>query len=112
MARSAKRDVAGPPGLMPRWPIVCAAAAVVVVAAAAVSELGHGGLVFAALLAIPVALAGIGAPSLRLPLGYGALMLAAALILAVFARGSLLWIVAPAAVAAAAVLSALGVVLT
>ena len=112
MARSARRHVAATPGPIQRWPAVCAAAAVVVVAAAVVGELGHGGLVFGMLLAIPVTLAGIGAPSPRLPLGYGALMLAAALMLAVFARGSLLWIVAPASVAAASLLSALGVVLT
>jgi len=63
------------------------------------------------LLAIPVALAGIGAPSARRPLAYGAVMLAVTVLFAPFARGAPLWIAAPAAVSAAAVLSAAGVVL-
>jgi len=63
-------------------------------------------------LAIPVALAGIGARSARLPLAYGAVMLAVTVVLAPFARGAPLQIAAPASVAAAAVLSAAGVVLT
>jgi len=64
------------------------------------------------LLAIPVALAGIGAPSLRRPLACGVVMLAAAFVLAAFARGSLPWIVAPVPVMAVTALTALGVALT
>jgi hypothetical protein len=53
-----------------------------VVVAAALGRLSGMGLVLGPLLAIPVALAGIGAPTPRLPLACGALMLAAAVVLA------------------------------
>jgi hypothetical protein len=90
MPRSAREQAAGTPDPVPPWWLAaCAAAAVVVVAAAAsLSDLGNGGLMVGPLLAIPIALAGIGASSPRLPLAYGTLMLAAALVLATFARGS------------------------
>ncbi len=108
MPRPAREQAAGTPDPVPPWWLAaCAAAAVVVVAAAAsVSDLGNGGLMAGPLLAIPIALAGIGASS-----PYGILMLAAALVLATFARGSLLWIVAPVSVVAVTGLSALGVAL-
>ncbi len=112
MSWSAPGQVPGPPGAVPRWWLaVCAAVAGAAVAAAAVSELGNDGLLAGPLLAIPVALAGIGAPSLRLPLGYGGLMLAAALALSLSARGLLLWLMAPVPVVAVTALSAAGVVL-
>jgi len=114
MPRPAREQAAGTPDRVPPWWLAaCAAAAVVVVAAAAsAGDSGNGGLMAGPLLAIPVALAGIGASSPRLPLAYGALMLAAALVLAVFARGSLLWVVAPASVVVVTGLSVLGVALT
>jgi serine phosphatase RsbU (regulator of sigma subunit) len=112
MQRPVRRQARGTPDRVPRWWLaVCAAAAFVVVAAAALSELGNGGLLVGPLLAIPVALAGIGAPSLRLPLACGTLMLAAAVVLAAFAPGSLP-VAAPVPVVAVTALSALGVVLT
>jgi hypothetical protein len=66
------------------------------------------GLVFGPLLAIPAALAGIGAPTPRLPLACGALMLAAAVVLAAFSRGLLLWIAVPVPVVGVTALAALG----
>jgi serine phosphatase RsbU (regulator of sigma subunit) len=83
----------------------------VAVTAAGLGLVWTGGLLLGPLLAIPVALAGIGAPTRRLPLAYGAVMLAVAVALAVFARGSLLWIAAAASVVAVTALSAAGVVL-
>ena len=108
MPRPAREQAAGTPDPVPPWWLAaCAAAAVVVVAAAAsLSDLGNGGLMAGPLLAIPIALAGIGASSPRLPLAYGTLMLAAALVLATLARGSLLWIVTPVSVVAVTGLSA------
>jgi len=93
------------------WLAACAAAAAAVVAAAGMSVLGNGGLELGPLLAIPVALAGIGAPSLRLPLVYGMLMLAGAVVLAAFAHGSLMRIATGTSVVAVTALSAAGVVL-
>jgi serine phosphatase RsbU (regulator of sigma subunit) len=93
------------------WVAVCAAAAMAAVTAAGLGLAWRGGPVLGPVLAIPVALAGIGAPSARLPLAYGAVMLAVTVLFAPFARGAPLWIAAPASVAAAAVLSAAGVVL-
>jgi hypothetical protein len=118
MRRPGRGQVAGTLDRVPRWWLaVCAAVAVVVVAAAALSDLGDGGLLVGPLLvgpllAIPVALAGIGAPSLRRPLACGVVMLAAAFVLAAFARGSLPWIVVPVPVLAVTALTALGVALT
>jgi hypothetical protein len=93
------------------WVAVCAAAAMAAVTVAVLGLVWGGGPVFGPLLAIPVALAGIGARSARLPLAYGAVMLAVTVLLAPFAGGAPLWVAAPASVAAAAVLSAAGVVL-
>src|SRR5438093_521681 len=113
MRRPGRGQVASTLDRGPRWWLpVCAAVAVVVVAAAALSDPGDGGLLVGPLLAIPVALAGIGAPSLRRPLACGVVMLAAAFVFAAFARGSLPWIVAPVPVMAVTALTALGVALT
>ncbi len=111
--RPARERAAGPSYRMPGWWLAaCAAAATVtVVAAAAVSFLGNGGLELGPLLAVPVALAGIGAPSLRLPLAYGTVMLAAAIVLAAFAHGSLLRIVTGTSVVAVTAFTGVGVVL-
>ena len=113
MRQPGRGQVAGTLDRVPRWWLaVCAAVAVVVVAAAALSDWGDGGLLVGPLLAIPVALAGIGAPSLRRPLACGVVMLAAAFVFAAFARGSLPWIVVPVPVMAVTALTALGVALT
>jgi serine phosphatase RsbU (regulator of sigma subunit) len=93
------------------WLAVCAAAAVVAVTAVGLGLAWAGGPVLGPVLSIPVALAGIGAPSWRLPLAYGAVMLAVTVVLAPFTGWAPLWIAAPASVAAATVLSAVGVVL-
>jgi len=114
MPRPARARAAGAPDPVPGWWLaVCAgAAAVVVVAAAGLGFAASGGLVLGPLLAIPVALAAIGAPTLRLPLAYGVVMLAAAIVLAPFAHGSLLRIATPLSVLAVTALSAAGLVLT
>ena len=94
------------------WLAACAvAAAAAVGVAAGVSLLGNGGLDIGPLLAIPVALAGIGAPTLRLPVIYGTVMLAAAMSLAAFAHGSLMPIGTGTSVVAVTALSCAGVVL-
>jgi len=92
------------------WLAVCATAAMGVIAVA-LSSLRDGGVALGPLLAIPAALAGIGASTPRLPLACGTLMLAAAIVLAAFARGSLAWVAAPVPVVAVTALSAAGVVL-
>ena len=113
MRRPGRGQVASTLDRGPRWWLaVCAAVAVVVVAAAAPSDPGDGGLLVGPLLAIPVALAGIGAPSLRRPLACGMVMLAAAFVLAASARGPLPWVVVPVPVLAVTALAALGVALT
>lgn len=62
MPRSWQGQVAGTPDPVRGWWLaVCAGAAVAVVAAAALSHLWEGGLVLGPLLAVPAALAGIGA---------------------------------------------------
>jgi len=94
------------------WLAACAAAAMVAVAAAGLGLFWAGRLVLGPLLAIPVALAGIGAPAARVPLACGAVMLTVAVVLALFAHGSLLRIVATVSVVAVTALSAAGVVLT
>jgi serine phosphatase RsbU (regulator of sigma subunit) len=93
------------------WLAVCAGAAVVVVAAAGLSHLRDGGLVLGPLLAVPAALAGIGAPTPRLPLAYGTVMLAASVVLAPFAGEARLWIAAAVPVVVVTALSMIGVVL-
>ncbi len=113
MSRSLRGQVAGTPAPMPGWWLaVCGTAAIVVVAAAALSFLGQGGLVLGPLLAIPAALAGIGAPTPRRPLAYGTVMLLTAAVLAPFARGSLLWIATTVSVVVVAAVSAIGAVLS
>jgi serine phosphatase RsbU (regulator of sigma subunit) len=112
MPRSWQGQVAGTPDPVRGWWLaVCAGAAVVVVAAAGLSHLWEGGLVLGPLLAVPAALAGIGAPTPRLPLAYGTVMLAAAAVLAPLAGGGRLWIAAPVSVVAVTALSVIGVVL-
>jgi serine phosphatase RsbU (regulator of sigma subunit) len=109
MARSLPGQVAGPPGPAPGWWLAaCGTATIVVVAAAVLSHLWAGGLVLEPLLAIPAALAGIGAPSPRRPLAFGTVMLLAAIVLAPLARESLLWIATPASVVVVAAVSAAG----
>ncbi len=113
MSRSLRGQVAGTPAPMPGWWLaVCGTAAIVVVAAAALSFPGQGGLVLGPLLAIPAALAGIGAPTPRRPLAYGTVMLLTAAVLAPFARGSLLWIATTVSVVVVAAVSAIGAVLS
>lgn len=113
MARPLHRQVRAAPGQVPgRWLALCAAAAMVVVAAATLGHLGYGGLALGPLLAIPAALAGIGAPSPRVPLTYGAVMLVTGIVLTPFAGGSLSWVTVPAAVVVVTALSASGVVLS
>jgi serine phosphatase RsbU (regulator of sigma subunit) len=109
MARSLPGQVAGTPDPAPRWWLaVCGTAAIVVVAAAVLSHLWAGGLVLEPLLAIPAALAGIGAPTPRRPLAFGTVMLLTAIVLAPLARESLLWIATPASVVVVAAVSAVG----
>ena len=111
MPRSGRGQAAGPPGPVPGWWLAVCATAVTVVAAAALGRLWGMGLVLGPLLAIPAALAGIGAPTPRLPLACGALMLAAAVVLAAFSRGLLVWIAVPVPVVGVTALTALGVTL-
>jgi len=111
MPRSGRGQAAGTPGPVPGWWLAVCVTAVAVVVAAALGRLWGMGLVFGPLLAIPAALAGIGAPALRLPLACGALMLAAAVVLAAFSRGLLVWIAVPVPVVGVTALTALGVTL-
>lgn len=83
-----------------------AAAIVVVIVSAAWRHPGA----LAPLLAVPPALAGIGALTPRRPLGYGAVALAAAIVVAVLARDAVA-VVTVVAVAVAAGLGAFGTVL-
>ena len=68
MPRSAWGQAEGTPGPVPGWWLAVCATAVTVVVAAALGRLWGVGVVVGPLLAIPAAPAGIGAPSLRLPL--------------------------------------------
>jgi serine phosphatase RsbU (regulator of sigma subunit) len=112
MPRSWRGQAAGTPDPVRGWWLaVCAGAAVAVVAAAGLSHLWEGGLVLGPLLAVPAALAGIGAPTPRLPLAYGTVMLAAGVVLAPFAGEARLWIAAPVSVVVVTALSMIGVVL-
>ncbi len=109
MARSQPGQAAGTRDPAPGWWLaVCGAAAIVVAAAAVLGRLRAGGLVLEPLLAIPAALAGIGAPTPRRPLGFGTVMLLTAIVLAPPGRGSLLWIATPASVVVVTALSAIG----
>jgi len=112
-SRSLRGRGVGRPDLGPGWWLpVCVTVAMVVVAAVATGQLWRGGLVFGPLLAIPPALAGIGAATVRPPLACGAVMLVTAIVLATFAGGSLPWVAAPVPVVAVTALSAVGVVLS
>jgi hypothetical protein len=73
MPRPGRGQAAGPAGPVPGWWLAVCATAVTVVAAAALGRMWGMGLVLGPLLAIPAALAGIGAPTPRLPLACGAL---------------------------------------
>src|SRR5712692_8416268 len=108
-SRARRGQAAATPDRVPGWWLAVCAAAAIAVVAAALGQRGNGGLVPGPLLAIPAALAGIGAPTPRLPLAYGTLMLVTAVVLAPSAGGSLVWIAASVAVVTA--LSAVGVVL-
>lgn len=109
MSRSLRGQVAGTSDPVPGWWLaVCATAAMVAVAAVGLSFLWQRGLVLEPLLAIPAALAGIGAPTPRRPLAYGTVMLLTAVVLAPFASVSLLWIATPVSVAVVTALSAIG----
>ena len=109
MSRSLRAQAAGTPAPMPGWWLaVCGTAAIVVAAAAVLGRLRAGGLVLEPLLAIPAALAGIGAPTPRRPLGFGTVMLLTAIVLAPLARESLLWVATPASVVVVTALSAIG----
>jgi hypothetical protein len=112
MSRSWRRGADGPDPVPGWWLAVCVTVALVVAAAAALGQLWGGGLVLGPLLAIPAALAGIGAPTVRLPLACGAVMLVTAVLVATFAGGSLWWIAAPVPVVAVTALSAIGVVMS
>src|SRR2546421_8529546 len=111
MPRRGRGQATGTPGPAVGWWLAVCATAVAVVAAAALGRLWGMGLVLGRLLAIPAALAGIGASALRLPLACGALMLAAAVVLAAFSRGLLVWIAVPVPVVGVTALTALGVTL-
>ncbi|HEY5988525.1 MAG TPA: hypothetical protein VIV12_19415, partial [Streptosporangiaceae bacterium] len=65
-----ERSVGGPGSWSAWWLALCGVPAVAVLAA-----LGLGGEVLLSLLAVPPALAGIGAATPRRPLAYGAVML-------------------------------------
>jgi hypothetical protein len=112
MSRPVRGQAGGTPDPVPGWWLTACAAAAVAVTAAGLGLAGTGGLVLGPLLAIPAALAGIGAPAARVPLAYGAVMLTAAVALALFAHGSLLRVAASASVVVVTVHSAAGVVLT
>src|SRR5260370_9668732 len=106
-SRSLRRRGVGRPDLGPGWWLpVYVTVALVGVAAFAIGQLWKGGLVFGPLLAIPPALAGIGAATVRPPLTCGAVMLVTAIVLATFAGGSLPWVAGPLAGVAVTALSA------
>ena len=112
MARPLHRQAWAAPGQVPgRWLAVCAVAAMAVVVAASLGHQGNGGLALGLLLAIPSALAGIGAPSPRLPFACGAVMLVTGIAFSSFAGWSEPWITVPAPVVAVTALSSAGVVL-
>ena len=71
----------------PWWLELTTAAAVIVVVIVCATHVWAAPLLLAPLLAVPPALAGVGAPSFRQPLGYGLLSLIAAVIIALTATG-------------------------
>jgi Stage II sporulation protein E (SpoIIE) len=70
------------------WLELTTAVAVVVVVIVCVGHVWTAPLLLVPLLAVPPALAGVGASSVRRPLGYGAASLLAAIVVAVIADGS------------------------
>src|SRR5215468_8904328 len=74
------------------WLELCSAAAVVVVVIICAGNFWTAPLLLAPLLAVPPALAGIGAATLWRPLGYGAVCLLAAVIIGLTASGPTHWL--------------------
>ena len=74
------------------WLELCSAAVIVVVVIICAGSFWTAPLLLGPLLAVPPALAGIGAASVRRPLGYGAVCLLAAVIVALTASGATHWL--------------------
>ena len=81
------------------WLELCSAAVIVVVVIICTGSFWTAPLLLGPLLAVPPALAGIGAVSIWRPLGYGALCLLAAVIIALTANGATHWLPAATIVA-------------
>jgi serine phosphatase RsbU (regulator of sigma subunit) len=79
-------------GWQARWLEYSSAIVVAVVLIICVGQLWTAPLLLGPLLAVPPALAGIGAASVRRPLGYGAASLLAAVIVALTASGATHWL--------------------
>ena len=74
------------------WLELCSAAIIVVVVIICAGSFWTAPLLLGPLLAVPPALAGIGAATIRRPLGYGAVCLLAAVIVALTASGATHWL--------------------
>ena len=74
------------------WLELCSAAIIVVVVIICAGSFWTAPLLLGPLLAVPPALAGIGAATVRRPLGYGAVCLLAAVIVALTASGATHWL--------------------
>jgi hypothetical protein len=106
--RSAARAVPWPAGWLTRyWPALCALPAVAALIVLAASSAPDAQLLLP-LLAVPPALAGIGAATPRRPLAYGAVMLVVAIVTAPFTTTPELPAATAAAVLVVTVLSASG----
>jgi hypothetical protein len=106
--RSAVRAVPWPPGWLTRyWLALCALPALAALIVLAVSSAPDRELLLP-LLAVPPALAGVGAATPRRPLAYGAVMLLAAIVTAPFTTTPELPAATTVAVLAVTVLSACG----
>jgi serine phosphatase RsbU (regulator of sigma subunit) len=79
-------------GWQARWLELSSAIVVAVVLIICAGQLWTAPLLLGPLLAVPPALAGIGAATVRRPLGYGAVSLLAAVIVALTASGSTHWL--------------------
>jgi serine phosphatase RsbU (regulator of sigma subunit) len=79
-------------GWQARWLELSSAVVVAVVLIICAGQLWTAPLLLGPLLAVPPALAGIGAASVRRPLGYGAVSLLAAVIVALTASGATHWL--------------------
>ncbi len=90
-----------------RWPVLCSLPAAAALIALATAGAAAGELLLP-LLAVPPALAGIGAVSPRRPLGYGAVMLLAAIVTAPFTTTAELPAVTTVSVLVVTVISASG----